>query len=402
MEKENTVIRSKKIKLLPTSLQKKQLTKWNHHHRYTYNKTISIMNDDDDNIEPAFKNYYKTYGNEKNENYYVRRTHTIFYNKLELRNMITPVDKCSRIKWILETPKSIRESAVFEAHKNLTSAFTNLCNGHIKKFNLRFKNRRSISWSYRISHDSLKAYGKYIGIYEMSSGMKIKSTESINEINHDSEIYYDGLNYYIIIPYTKTINRNDCKNWFCASDPGNRKFQVIYSPDEDEHIIIGNRCSSKMYDYLLYLDYLLSKKCNVRNEKKSKLIKKLRIKINNMQKELHYKLANYMCKNYENIYISKLTKGNDIINKKNRIINKSVVRKMVVLGHCKFIERLKTKAEEYTKTKLHIITEEYTSQECLSCRQRTKTKNETYKCIFCNYTIDRDILGSVNILLKNL
>lgn len=355
-----------------------------------------------DYIEPAFRNYYKTYGNEKDENYCIRRSHNIYYSKLELRNLITPADKCSRIKWILETPKSIRESAVFEAHKNFKSALTNLSNGHIKKFNLRYKSKKSISWSYKISHDSLKNYGKYIGIYEMSSGMKIKCTETINEINSDSDIYFDGLNYYIIIPFEKTIKISDCRNWFCASDPGNRKFQVMYSPDEDEHIIIGNRCSSKMYDYLLYLDYLTSKKCNLKNIQKNKLTKKLRIKINNLQKELHYKLANYMCMNYENVYISKLTKENDIIKKKNRRINKSIIRNMVVLGHCKFIERLKTKAEEFTKTKINIIEEHYTSQECLQCRKRTKTKQEIYKCSYCHYKIDRDILGSVNILLKHL
>lgn len=356
----------------------------------------------EDPVEPAFRNYYKTYGNEKDENHCIRRSSNIYYSKLELRNLITPADKCSKIKWILETPKSIRESAVFEAHKNYKSALTNLSNGHIKHFTLRYKSKKLKTWSYKISHDSLKCYGKYIGIYEMSSGMKIKCTENINEINNDSEIYYDGLHYYIIIPYEKKIKETDCRSWFCASDPGNRKFQVIYSPDEDEHVIIGNRCSSKMYDYLLYLDYLLSKKCILKNIQKTILIKKLRIKINNLQKELHYKLANYMCRNYENIYISKLTKENDIIKKQNRFINKSVVRNMVILGHCKFIERLKTKANEFTTTNVNIIEEHYTSQECLQCRKRTKTRKEIYKCSYCKYEIDRDILGSVNILLKNL
>lgn len=356
----------------------------------------------EDPIEPAFRNYYKTYGNEKDEKHCIRRSYNVYYSKLELRNFITPAEKCSRIKWILETPKSIRESAVFEAHKNLKSALTNLSNGNIQRFTLRYKTKKNLSWSYKISHDSLKSYGKYIGIYEMSSGMRIKCNESVPTINNDSEIYYDGINYYIIIPYEKHISNIDCKSWFCASDPGNRKFQVIYSPDDDEHIMLGERCSSKMYDYLLYLDYLTSKKCNIKNIKKTLLIKKLRIKINNLQKELHYKVANYMCNNYENIYISKLTKNNDIIKKKNRCINKSIVRNMAVLGHCKFIERLKTKAEEFTKTKINIIDEHYTSQECLRCRRKTKTKKELYKCNYCNYMIDRDILGSVNILLKNL
>ena len=385
--------------MIPTSLQKKQLTIWNDHHRYTYNKTLNIINEDP--VEPIFRNYYKVYGNEKDKDYCIRRSISTHYSDFELRNMITPEKACCRIPWILKTPKSIRESAVFEAKKNLKAAFTNLSNGNIKRFVLRYKSKKNNTWSFKVSKVSLKVNDKSVGIYEMSSGMRIKTNEKIEVINHDSDIYYDGKNYYIIIPYEKSIKINECKSWFCASDPGIRKFQAIYSPDDDEHILIGNRSSSKMYKHLLYLDFLISKKCKMKNRKKSLLIQKIRINIQNLQKELHYKLANFMCNNYENIYISKLTKGNDIIKKKNRCINKSIVRNMVVLGHCKFIERLKTKAEEYKNTKVNVITEEYTSQECLRCRMRTKTKKEIYKCKHCGYELDRDLLGSVNILLKH-
>jgi transposase len=48
-----------------------------------------------------------------------------------------------------------------------------------------------------------------------------------------------------------------------------------------------------------------------------------------------------------------------------------------------------------------VITEEYTSQKCLNCKKLTKTKDELFKCKSCNFTIDRDVLGSTNILLKN-
>ena len=41
------------------------------------------------------------------------------------------------------------------------------------------------------------------------------------------------------------------------------------------------------------------------------------------------------------------------------------------------------------------------SQKCLNCRENTKTSSEVYVCNNCNFTIDRDILGSSNILVKN-
>ena len=73
---------------------------------------------------------------------------------------------------------------------------------------------------------------------------------------------------------------------------------------------------------------------------------------------------------------------------------------MVLLAHCAFVEKLKTKALEYTNVKVQIVTEEYTSQTCLKCHTRTKTSNEIFKCKNCCFKIDRDILGSRNILLK--
>jgi transposase len=44
------------------------------------------------------------------------------------------------------------------------------------------------------------------------------------------------------------------------------------------------------------------------------------------------------------------------------------------------IEKLKTKANLYTNVKVHVITEEYTSQKCLNCKKLTKTKDELFKC----------------------
>ena len=44
--------------------------------------------------------------------------------------------------------------------------------------------------------------------------------------------------------------------------------------------------------------------------------------------------------------------------------------------------------------------EEYTSQRCLNCSGLTKTASEIYVCKNCKFKIDRDILGSTNILIK--
>ena len=130
-----------KIKLKLNSIQIKTLQMWNYHHRYTYNKTISLLNEGTE--RPLYKDV-------KPEN------SNTYYSKLELRNLIVPESCCSRIKWILETPKAIRESAVFESYKNLQSAISNLKNGHIRYFNLRYKSKKLLKWTIGVPKESIK------------------------------------------------------------------------------------------------------------------------------------------------------------------------------------------------------------------------------------------------------
>jgi putative transposase len=397
-----------------TSIQKKVLHRWSSDHRYSYNKAIGIINQDI-GYNKKITNEWDEIVKEKNkdlkttdEDWSKKCNPNTFYSKQDLRNMIVPKQCCSRIPWILETPNAIREHAVFEASKNYKSALTNLKNGNIKSFSLGFKSKRNAKWTIGIRKEFITPYGRSVGIYERNTtNFRIKTTEDISKIDHDCTIHFDGLNYYLNVQRDIKVKKNVLydennnetnKKWFAALDPGTRKFQTLYSPDENEYIMLGNRAANKMYSNLEKLDFLHSKKANRRN-KKSRL--KIRKKISNLQAELHYKTSSFLCKNYSNILAPKLTKNNDIINKKRRKIRTTTVRKMVVYAHCKFIERLKTKAEEFTDVKVTEITEEYTSQTCLRCRRNTKTSDELFKCNNCDYKLDRDMLGSTNILLKN-
>jgi len=476
---EDIQIRTKKIKLKNlTSLHKKCLNQWRHHHRYSYNKAINLINNDI-YIEPEFRNFYKykkkpesviidilnnskckqlskiinvdeleqilesppiknkdkiyewkikinkfnysihsknrkewfissfnegafipTIEDIKREYRYIEKKNVnTSYSAFDLKDLIVPENVNSRSKWILSTPSEVRRSACFEARKNLDVCFSNLKNGNISSFQLKYKTRKNEKWTIGIPKTAIKVQNnsKYtnVGIYESSSGNRFRLTERVDKIDTDCEIHFDGLHYYICIPFSKELKTIKNKNWFCSLDPGERKFQTLFSPDADHHIKIGNRCSNKLYNRLLTLDNLISKKAP------KKILLKVRKKIYNLQKELHDKTSSYLCNNYENIYIPKLTKNNDIISIDKCILKTKTVRKMVVLGHCKFVEKLKTKAETFTNVKVNIITEEYTSQICLNCKKLTKTSNEIYKCKHCDFTRDRDMVGDVNILLKN-
>lgn len=316
------------------------------------------------------------------------------YNKFQLRDILVPEEVNSRNPWLLETGYAVRQQAVFEAHKNWETNVKLVIKGQKRFFNMSFKSKRDLKWTINIENANIKtrkdAFGKTeFSLYKKQSGF-IKTTEDF-EINHDCSIHFDGKYYYLLVPYEKPVKESKAENFHVALDPGQRKFQVAYSPCGGIHVI-GKNASEKIYKLLLLIDSCVSKK-----DKKLEI--KLRRRVSNLQKELHDKTSRFLCENYKNIYIPKLTKNNDII--KNKRLRSKTIRQMVVLGHCKFVEKLKTKAKDYNNIKIHEITEEYTSQTCLKCHNRTKTQKEIYKCRACGFKIDRDVLGSRNILLKS-
>jgi len=355
-------------------------------YRYLYNKAVGLLNDREIYEIPDFI---------KNKEDYERGSYGTYYSKLELRNLLVPEEVNSRIPWILETGSAIRAKAVFEAYKNWKTNIEEVKAGTKKFFNLRFKTRKMPKWTFNVEHANIttrKAFGKTeFSLYE-ESGF-IKTNESF-EITKDSSIHFDGRHYYILVPDIRPIKCSQAENFCVSLDPGIRKFQSCYSPGPTEHIkVFGKKASTKIYELLLMID-------NAVSTKNKKLETKLRIRVKNLQQELHDKISRFLCENYNTIYIPRLTRDNDIIKKKNRKLRTKTVRNMVLLGHCKFIEKLKIKASEYSNVRVIIVTEEYTSQTCLKCHLRTKTSNELFKCKHCGFEIDRDILGSINILLK--
>ena len=168
----------------------------------------------------------------------------------------------------------------------------------------------------------------------------------------------------------------------------------------------------------------------IRNRKQLKnKIKKLYKRSKNIVKELHNKSVNYLCKNYDNILIPKfetqkmiqhkrsfkeykkdfINQGNTFEEKKEKAkeftkkcrLSKSVKYVLSNLSHYTFRQQLIDKADEYG-CRCVVVTEEYTSCTCSYCGHMSKEYRDRVKsCSYCNKTIDRDINGAKNILIKN-
>jgi putative transposase len=66
-----------------------------------------------------------------------------------------------------------------------------------------------------------------------------------------------------------------------------------------------------------------------------------------------------------------------------------------------FIQKLKFKCNEYN-VNLTLVDESYTSKICSFCKQITTINNNRQLNCSCNLSLDRDINGCINILLKSL
>ena len=378
MEKEATVLRTKKIKFVLTSLQKKQLEIWRHDSRFCYNKAVWLMEDS-----------------------------TTVMSKLALRDLVTPESVNCRSEWTLQTPKAIREAAVFEAYKNRKACFTNLANGNIKHFKQRFLSRKKESWTIGgLYGNGIKREGdKVFSLFSTYNIGNFKCKEVLPELNKTCSIHFDGLFYYLCVPVaveTKTVTK---RNPILSSDPGVRTFHTFYDPFNKTVFKVADGSAKDLYTVLFRVDKLMSKrdqKDTNRKTKKlmSKRITKERRRIQNLQRELHWKTAKWVCSKYDTVVLPHFG-SKEMSEKASRKIGCKTVRNMMVLAHCKFLERLKIKAQELG-TNVCIVGEEYTTKTCGNCYHlQNNIKSRSYwKCSRCRWVHDRDGNASRNILNK--
>jgi len=170
-----------------------------------------------------------------------------------------------------------------------------------------------------------------------------------------------------------------------ALDPGVRKFLVGYDP-EGKCYIIGAGAQKKLISLL--------KKVN-KAEKPYLLWKKIK----NLISELHWKVSSFLVENYDTILLPDFRISQMV--RKGKKLGKMTRRLLNMFSFYKFKEKLQYKCSTYGK-KLLIVDESYTSCTCGVCGEINKMGgNETYLCQSCGLEIDRDVIASRNILIKN-
>ena len=368
------MIQTKKIRIYPTTHQAKLMNNWIGTTRFLYNDILNRIKKDKEKI-----------------------------NFFGLRNKFVTYDSASEYydEWMFNTPKEVRAGAV----RDLVTAYkTNLQKG--SKFDMHFKSKKYLlRQNIVIPKLSIKLLGKCrIQFYDRKFNFgSLKCKEKIKTIESDIRIERINPNiWYIILPYTKEIK--ECKKKkICGNDLGMRKFLTGVGTDG-----LSYKIGENFYDDIKKInrkiDDLESRYKKTLNDKEEKVALKtkkrldfLLFKRRNMVDNLHYQTINFLTKRYDIIVIGKFTGRS--VKSKSRWYN----RMAYSFGYGKFIERLGNKCRLLGK-RMMMVDEHWTSKSCSLCSKidHNLGSSKVYDCKSCGLNVDRDINGSINILMKGL
>ena len=131
-----------------------------------------------------------------------------------------------------------------------------------------------------------------------------------------------------------------------------------------------------------------------------KKINKLRNKIDDLISDLHRRVAHFLVTNFDVILLPKF-ETKDMSSKVKRKIHSKTVRSMLGLRHYQFQQMMIWMCEKYGKI-LQIVNESWTSK-TMSWSGAIKSNLGGSKTISDdNITVDRDVNGARNILLRAL
>ena len=402
--KKEELIKCMKVKMIPTMEQKQIIHKWFDSCTKIYNETLNFINNKykftkyDINRTKIIDELNKS----KNAN--VNNFYNFYSTRKELREIKNNIQRESQLENIDKNTKihiHTLDYSIKQLCSNIESAKSNLLNGNIKRFRLKYWRNNRCSKTIEIEKEYIR--NNKICPHIFGDIKYIYNKEEVDLINIDSnvKINYNSITdeYLLLIPI-KTKNKeinNKTKN-IISLDPGLRTFMVGVS--EKESLNIANGINDIIVKDIKRLETIIDNKdIPKRIKKKNEIL--INRKISNKIDDLHWKSIKYLTHNYKIIFLGDMS-AKDIVNRNNSVLKK--YQKIACLRTKYFL--FKTRLE--FKCKLNniyfkYIDESYTSKTCSICSNYYKELegSKIYYCQKCNNTIDRDINGARNIYIKS-
>ena len=386
-----TVPKSRKIKVSPTQEQKQTLRFWLAGKRYAFNSTLKVL-----------------------------RKHQ---KSPHWKSVKTKVLK-SMPRRYKAVPQQIKADAVREAWQALRNA-KRLAKQTGEKHEVSFQHRHMKQQSMFIPASAIRDEGVYVtllGDLHLTEELPAriarrfgKPTDSPRDPDkryagepkptdeiRDSRLSYERGEWFLCVAYHAPQEPPAQLARIVALDPGIRTFLTMFS--ETSFGWLGHHDIGRIQRLCTHLDALIADIAKAPRRKKSSMRRaanQIRRRIRNIVKELHCKLAHFLCTNFDIILLPTFETSN-MSARAVRKIRKKSVRHMLTLSHFKFQQRLIDKARQLGK-QVVLVSESYTSKTC-SWTGDVIAKLGGRKVITApdGTRMDRDLNGARGILVRFL
>ena len=373
----DTVTKSKKIQISPTSAQKAILERWFGGSRFFYNRAVEAMND-------GASTNFKT---------------------------VAPQLIADAPDWHVNIPRQIKVGAVMDACQAVRNAKVKCKQtGEFQK--VKFRSRKQPRQTLYLRADTLKANGFYVqklGEMQMTEPLPAKpqgkgkqsERDTIHEVK-DSQLIMENGRYFLCVTYVEKKKPRDPSGKIVALDPGVRTFMTYFT--EDGFGWLGYQAINRIQRLCQHLDDLLCRAATVKRPLRRTLrqaANKIRVKIRNLVDELHKKVAHFLVTHYDIILLPTF-ESQEMCRRGKRNLRKKSVRQMLTLSHYRFKQRLKQKALEYGVQVIDVC-EAYTSKTVSWTGEVVEKLGGAKVITASNGTrMDRDLNGARGIFVKSI
>ena len=369
----DTVTKSKKIQISPTSAQKAILEKWFGGSRFFYNRAAEAMKD-------GASTNFKT---------------------------VAPQLIADAPDWHVAIPRHIKVGAVMDACQAVRNAkVKGKQTGKFQK--VKFRSRKQPRQTLYLRADTLKARGFYVrllGEMKMIEPLPAlpqgQGDDPIHEVK-DSQLIMENGRYFLCVTYVEKRKPRDPSGRIVALDPGVRTFMTYFT--EDGFGWLGYQAINRIQRLCQHLDNLLHRASQEKRPLRRTLrqaANKIRVKIRNLIDDLHKKVAHFLVIHYDTILLPTF-ESQEMCKRGKRNLRKKSVRQMLTLSHYRFKQRLKQKALEYGVQVIDVC-EAYTSK-TVSWTGEVIDKLGGAKVITASdgARMDRDLNGARGIFVKSI
>ena len=387
------LLRTRRIRVVPTKEQREQIKKTIGVHRFIYNQCVTL--EEAGYIEGASKG-----------------------ECAQWRPLLTNREEylAAGLGWMDDATTHTKQQAVEEFFRAKRAAYANVANGTQQQFTMqrrsKFKARQE---TVPLERYALKTTGgaPTVRVSGVSGELKIRGKvprelagrNDATMLREEVKLTRTRLGYYYLA-ITVQIPQKPAKGGDAvALDPGARTFQTWYS-DNGTCGKVGK--FGPLQDTLNHADGLKSKldkgkaagKPYAWRRRIHRQFLRALEKVRNRVTDLHHKVGSWLCSSFGLILIP-IFETQDMLSAGH--LHNATCRKLQTWSHYRFRTFLAEHAQLYQDVKVRVANEAFTTKTCGRCGHIYDVgASEVFQCPSCGLTADRDYHAARNILLRAL